>query len=171
MQQAKIISRCLFYFSRFLSVGYLFSVAYALLCIVTGWFVQPYGDNKFLHINYPFTSRPFLNVDNNLPYIIFSFILPLLLYGIFFWLSSNVFRVFFQSRLFTTQNIVQLKRFYVFDIFIPFPAVLLAGFFVPLENAIWVLVLVHGFLGIFVYFLAVIFRQGLYLQNEQDLFI
>jgi hypothetical protein len=144
---------------------------YSAFCLVSGIAIQPYGEGKYLHIMYPFSAHPFLNVDNNLPYILFAFLWPLLLYGIFFWLSARVFRVFFQPKLFTKENISELKRFYLLNIFIPFPAAMLAIFFVPVETVIWGLIVVHLFLGIFAFFLAGIFAQGVNLQNEQDLFI
>jgi hypothetical protein len=92
-------------------------------------------------------------------------------YGIFFWLSSKVFKVFFQTKLFTEENILHLKRFFSYNIFFPLPIVIMASFFVEVESIIWGLVFIHFMLGIFCFFLANIFKQGLYLQNEQDLFI
>ncbi|AZB25462.1 DUF2975 domain-containing protein [Chryseobacterium bernardetii] len=171
MNQTKIISRILFYICSILSAGYLITSLYALLCLTTGFSVTPYGNGKYLHINYPFTQQPFLNIEDNYPYIIFSFMLVLIPYGIFFWLSAKVFRVFFQPKLFTKDHILQLMRFYLFNIFIPLPLVIIASFFVEVENIIWGLVFIHFMLGIFCLFLANIFKQGLHLQNEQDLII
>ncbi|OCA79776.1 hypothetical protein BBH99_17790 [Chryseobacterium contaminans] len=171
MNQTKIISRILFYICSVLSAGYLITALYALLCLATGFSVTSYSNGQFLHINYPFTQQPFLNIEDNYPYIIFSFLLVLIPYGIFFWLSAKVFRVFFQPKLFTKDHILQLKRFYLFNIFFPLPLVIIASFFVEVENIIWGLVFIHFMLGIFCLFLANIFKQGLHLQNEQDLII
>ncbi|WP_419487722.1 DUF2975 domain-containing protein [Chryseobacterium bernardetii] len=171
MNQTKIISRILFYICSILSAGYLITSLYALLCLTTGFSVTQYGNGKYLHINYPFTQQPFLNIEDNYPYIIFSFMLVLIPYGIFFWLSAKVFRVFFQPKLFTKDHILQLMRFYLFNIFIPLPLVIIASFFVEVESIIWGLVFIHFMLGIFCLFLANIFKQGLHLQNEQDLII
>ncbi|KAB1229595.1 DUF2975 domain-containing protein [Chryseobacterium viscerum] len=171
MNQTKIISRILFYICSLLSAGYLITFVYSLFCLITGFSVTPYKEEKFLHINYPFTEQPFLNIENNYPYMIFSFMLVLITYGIFFWLSARVFKVFFQQKLFTQENIIQLKRFYLYNIFIPLPLVIIASFFVEVESMIWGLVFIHFMLGIFCLFLANIFKQGLHLQNEQDLFI
>ncbi|NIF06834.1 DUF2975 domain-containing protein [Chryseobacterium sp. Tr-659] len=171
MNQTKIISRILFYICSVLSAGYLITFAYSLFSLITGFSVTPYREGQFLHINYPFTEEPFLNIENNYPYIIFSFILVLITYGIFFWLSARVFKVFFQQRLFTQENIIHLKKFYLYNIFIPLPLVIIASFFVEVESMIWGLVFIHFMLGIFCLFLANIFKQGLHLQNEQDLFI
>lgn len=171
MSRAKIICKLLFYVCRIAAVAYLGAVCYAAFCLATGWGITPYGEGQYLHINYPFTERPFLNVDNNTPYITFSFLMPLTLYGIFFLLASNVFKVFYQPRLFTIPNLKQLRRFYLLNLVVPVVAAILAGFFVPVEGGIWILVAVHGMLGVFIYLLAVIFKQGLNLQSEQDLFI
>ncbi len=171
MNQTKIISRILFYICSLLSAGYLITFVYSLFCLITGFSVTPYKEGQFLHINYPFTVQPFLNIENNYPYMIFSFMLVLVTYGIFFWLSARVFKVFFQQKLFTQENIIQLKRFYLYNIFLPLPLVIVASFFVEVESIIWGLVFIHFMLGIFCLFLANIFKQGLHLQNEQDLFI
>lgn len=171
MNQTKIISKTLYFICLILEVGYLLTAIYSLICIVTGFAITPYNQNQFFHINFPFTQQPFLNIENNYPYIIFSFLLVLISYGIFFWFSAKVFKVFFQSKLFTHGNIKQLKRFYTYNIFIPLPIVIIASFFVEVESMIWGLVFIHFMLGIFCLFLANIFKQGLHLQNEQDLFI
>ncbi|WP_106916565.1 DUF2975 domain-containing protein [Chryseobacterium aurantiacum] len=171
MNQTKVISKILFYICSLLSAGYLIMVLYSLVCLITGFAITPYKEGRFLHINFPFTEQPFLNIENNYPYILFSFLLVLISYGIFFWLSAKVFRVFFQSTLFNRENILQLKKFYLYNIFIPLPLVIIASFFVEVESIVWGLVFIHFMLGIFCLFLANIFKQGLHLQNEQDLFI
>lgn len=171
MNQTKIISKILYYLCFVLSVGYLLTLVYSVFCLLTGFSVTPYKQNLYLHINYPFTEQPFLNIENNSPYILFSFLTVLMTYGIFFWLSAKVFKVFFQPKLFTESHIAQLKKFYTYNIFFPLPIVVLASFFVEVESIIWGLVFIHFMLGIFSLFLANIFSQGLHLQNEQDLFI
>lgn len=171
MAQTKLISRILYGICLVLSIGYLATAVYSVFCLVTGFAITPYGEDHFLHINYPFTGKPFLNVDNDYGYIVFSFLLILAGYGIFFLLSARVFRVFFQSRLFTRENIQQLKVFYTYNIFFPLPLAVTASFFVEVEAMIWGLVFTHFMLGIFCLFLANIFAQGVNLQNEQDLFI
>jgi len=171
MNQTKAISKILYYLCLLLSGAYLITFVYSVLCLLTGFAITPYKEDLYLHINYPFTEKPFLNIENNYPYILFSFLLVLLSYGIFFWLSAKVFKVFFQEKLFTAENIAYLKRFYSYNIFFPLPVVIIASFFVEVESIIWGLVFIHFMLGIFCLFLANIFKQGLHLQNEQDLFI
>ncbi|QEH42447.1 DUF2975 domain-containing protein [Chitinophaga sp. XS-30] len=170
MKQTKIIAKILYTGSRVLAIGYAITTFYALFCILTGiWTGLP--DEKKLHIFYPFTTEPFLMAENNMLYLIFSFLLPLLLYSMFFWLASNVFRVFREPTLFTPQNIVHLRRFYRFNLITPALATAVGSCFVPVEDFIIALIVVHSFLGVFTYFLAAIFNQGIGLQNERDLFI
>ncbi|MDV3950618.1 hypothetical protein CMT77_00115 [Elizabethkingia anophelis] len=171
MNQNKIISKILYYICCTLSAGYLVTAVYSILCLIAGFAITPYKQNLYLHINYPFTETPFLNIENNYPYIIFSFMTVLIGYGIFFWLSAKVFRVFILPKLFTKENISELRRFYIYNIFFPLPVAILASFFVEVESIVWGLVFIHFMLGIFCLFLANIFSQGLHLQNEQDLFI
>lgn len=171
MDRTKIIARIFSVISRLLAVGYVATVIYSAVCLATKWCITPYGEGKFLHINYPFSQKPFLNIDNNTNYIFFSFLLPILLYGLFFWLTANLFLVFSRSKLFTLSNLLQLKRFYLFNWLAPFPVIIVSSFFVEIESALWLLAVVHGILGVFAWMVAAIFKQGLQLQNEQDLFI
>ena len=171
MNRVKIVSKALYYLSASLALIYSTTVLYSAMCLLSGWNLRAYGAGKYLHILYPFTDKLLMNIDNNLPYILFSFLLPLTLYSLFFWITCGVFRVFYQARLFTAKNVTRLRLFYGFNLIAPITAVLFAAIFVPVESLIWALVSVHLLLDVFAYFLAVIFRQGLQLQNEQDLFI
>ncbi|HVI46843.1 MAG TPA: hypothetical protein VM802_18330 [Chitinophaga sp.] len=171
MNRVKTVAKILFYISGILAFGYFITALYALICLFTNTHISQFKGGTFLRIFYPFTEVPFMIIENNLPYIIFSFLLVLNLYGLFFWLAASVFRVFFQPKLFTQQNLLHLRRFYLLNLFAPGVATALASRFVPVEKEVWALVMIHFFLGIFTYFLAVIFSQGLHLQKEQDLFI
>ncbi|MDQ1096848.1 MULTISPECIES: DUF2975 domain-containing protein [Chryseobacterium] len=171
MNQTKIISRILYYLCMLLSAGYVLTFLYSAVCLLTGFSVNSYDHSRYLRINDPFSRYVSLTVENNPAYILFSFLAVLLAYGIFFGLSAGVFRVFFGQKLFTEKNIAVLKKFYLYNIFFPLPAALVAARFVEVEHVIWGLVFIHFMLGIFCLFLANIFSQGLHLQNEQDLFI
>ncbi len=171
MNQTKIISRILYYLCMLLSAGYVLIFLYSAVCLLTGFAVHSYDHNRYLQIGDPLAGHPWLTVENNPAYILLSFLTVLLAYGIFFALSAGVFRVFFQQKLFTQKNIAVLKKFYLYNIFFPLPAALVAARFVEVEHVIWGLVFIHFMLGIFCLFLANIFSQGLHLQNEQDLFI
>jgi hypothetical protein len=171
MNGTKIFSRILFYITRLLAVFYFFVTALSLLALTTHWGLGLTEDGKYFHVYYPFTTKPFLNGDYNLHYIIFYFLLVLGLYGLFFLLVSNVFRVFFQPKLFTAFGVRHLKRFYLANFIIPGALVLTTSFFTEVDDSSQILVVLHFILGVFAFFLAAIFNQGLNLQKEQDLFI
>ncbi|TWI85820.1 Protein of unknown function (DUF2975) [Lacibacter cauensis] len=171
MGKTKLIAKFIAFFSRVLAIAYLLMAVYSSICLTTKCFVTPYGNGQYLHINYPFSQKPFLNVDNNASYIFFSFLLPIILYALFFLLTGNLFAVFSKTKLFTHYNLSELKKFYLFNWFIPFPAIIISSFFVEIINMIWLLAIIHCIFGIFTWMVAAIFKQGLRLQNEQDLFI
>ena len=95
----------------------------------------------------------------------------LFLVGLFFGLLSNVFKLFFQPKLFTQNGVTHLKRFYVANMILPTIALVLASVYTEVEELAIFFVVIHFFLGIFAFFLAAIFQQGVNLQNEQDLII
>ncbi|MDX6188655.1 DUF2975 domain-containing protein [Flavobacterium sp. Fl-318] len=171
MKTTHLVSKILFYITRFLAVLYFALAAYSALALTTGWFLNFREGGKYFQICYPFTNHPLMLGDYNTPYIIFEFLSPLSLYGLFFLLISNVFKVFFQPKLFTQNGITHLRQFYLANLFIPGIVILLSSIFVSLDNEVAIFIVLHFMLGIFAYFLAAIFKQGLSLQNEQDLFI
>ncbi|WKL47739.1 DUF2975 domain-containing protein [Flavobacterium pectinovorum] len=171
MKTTHIVSRILFYFARFLAIVYFILALYSVFTLATGVFLTFEENGKYFQVCYPFTTHPLMLGDYNLPYILFDFLAPLSLYGIFFLLSSNVFKLFYQPKLFTTNGILHLRRFYLSNLLIPGIVIFIASFFVPLDNEVSLFIVLHGMLGVFAYFLAAIFKQGLNLQNEQDLFI
>ena len=171
MNRAKFICKILFYITFLLGLLYLLTVLYSSACLITGWGTNIYGEGKYLHILYPFTQTPFLNVDNNTAYKLFSYLLPLSFYALFFLQASQVFKAFTKPKLFAIPNLGQLKRYYWLNLLLPLVGTVVASFFVEVEGSIAILIGVHFILGIFAFLLAEIFRQGLKLQNEQDLYI
>lgn len=171
MNSVKIVSRILFYITRVLSIAYFAMAALSVFALSTGLGLGFREDRKYFSVFYPFTTAPFLNGDYNLPYIVFYFLLPISLYGLFFLLVSNVFKVFFQPRLFTEYGIGRLKGFYLANLIIPGATILLTSIFTEVDNASIVFVALHFILGVFAFFLAAIFKQGVHLQNQQDLII
>jgi hypothetical protein len=154
-----------------LSIAYFAMAALSVFALSTGLGLGFREDRKYFSVFYPFTTAPFLNGDYNLPYIVFYFLLPISLYGLFFLLVSNVFKVFFQPRLFTEYGIGRLKGFYLANLIIPGATILLTSIFTEVDNASIVFVALHFILGVFAFFLAAIFKQGVHLQNQQDLII
>lgn len=171
MQTVKIVSRILFYFARLLSFLYAAMAINSLIALSTGRWLLLDDTGKFFKVCFPFTQRAYLIGDYNLPYIIFDFLLPLALYSLFFLLLSNVFKQFHQPRLFTHKGVTHLTRFYRSNFIVPGVAVLLSAFFSVVDDIALPIIFFHAVLGIFAFFLAAIFKQGLRLQSEQDLFI
>lgn len=172
MKNVNIIASILFYITRFVAILYLITTLYSLISILTEWSFITKENDKYFSICYPFTDTPFLNGENHWGYKIFNFLIPIGFYGLFFLLVSNVFNVFKQVKLFTEYGVRQLKYFYLSNIFIPPFTILLAAFFAgDIEEGLEWVAVIHFFLGVFAYFLAAIFKQGLHLQNEQDLYI
>lgn len=171
MRTTYIVSKILFYVTRFLAIVYFTLALYSVLTLSTGWSLTFKDSGKYFQVCYPFTDYPLMLGDYNLPYIIFDFLAPLSLYGLFFLLISNVFKVFFQPKLFTQNGINHLRRFYLANLLLPVITIFIASIFVPLDNEVSIFIVLHFMLGVFAYFLAAIFKQGLNLQNEQDLFI
>jgi hypothetical protein len=171
MNSVKIVSRILFYITRVLSFAYFFSALLSVFALTTGLGLGFSKEKKYFHVFYPFTKIPFLIGDYNIPYIVFTFLLPISLYGLFFLLVSNVFKVFFQPRLFTQYGIGRLKGFYLANLIIPGVTILLTSIFTEVDDAAVVFIALHFILGVFAFFLAAIFKQGVHLQNQSDLII
>jgi hypothetical protein len=172
MKSVRLISQVLFYVTRLLSILYAAIFLHAFIAIIfkTGHYNITANGNRF-EIYYPFTSKPFLLGDNHTTYILFDFLLLLISYGLFFLLLSNVFNGFAQPKLFTKKGYKYLRWFYLCNLLIPLVILLLLSIFYIVSSEATIIVLLHMVAGIFAWFLAVIFRQGLQLQNEQDLFI
>lgn len=171
MNHLKLVSKLLFYLSRFLAGFYFLMATHSGIALLTGWSLNVKENGRYFQVYFPFTKTPVLNGDYNIPYIFLEFLIPLSLYGLFFLLLGNVFKVFFQTRLFTNNGVTHLKRFYLSNFIIPAVMVLLVSFIDnPEIDGIMVIVL-HAIIGVFAYFLAAIFKQGLALQDEKDLFI
>jgi hypothetical protein len=172
MKNVKIIATILFYITRFVAILYFVTTFYSLISSLSEWSFITRENGKYFSICFPFTETPFLNGENNWAYKIFNFLVPIGFYGIFFLLLSNVFNAFKQPKLFTQYGVNQLKWFYMANIFMPSITILLASIFAgDIEEGLEWVAVIHFFLGVFAYFLSAIFKQGLQLQNEQDLYI
>jgi hypothetical protein len=172
MNSSKIISKILYYICRILGIAYLVIGIYSTFSIITKWsYIEKEGGRNFA-VCLPFTNTPILNGENNIGYMLFSFIFPMLFYGLFFYVMSNVFRLFNLPKLFTTKAVRQLEWFYWLNITVPWILILLASiFYGKIEEGFDMLAVVHFILGGFAYFIAKIFSQGVKLQNDQDLII
>lgn len=119
-------------------------------------------------IFYPFTSNPFLLGDYTNSYFLIS-TSTILLYGTFLWLLSYVFKAFKQTKLFIPKSVSRLEKFYLFNISVPILFLFFLAFFGhELRDAV-IIAFLHIMIGVFAFFMAAIFKQGLLLQEEQDL--
>ncbi|RYF89554.1 MAG: DUF2975 domain-containing protein [Chitinophagaceae bacterium] len=87
------------------------------------------------------------------------------------WLLSQVFKTFTQKKLFTQTGINHLQRFYLANLILPGIAYIVLLLVNEEAEDVFMLVMLHAIIGVFAYFIAAIFRQGVLLQNEQDLYI
>jgi len=172
LKNVRIVSKTLFFITKILAAFYIAVTGYAAISTLSGFSFLVKDDGKRFAVCFPFTQTPFLNGENDWGYIVFNFLLPLGFYGAFFWLTSNVFKAFFQTRLFTEKGLRQLRYFYVINI-CALPIIILAAKVSTgkIEEGLTGATVIHIILGVFAYFLASLFRQGLNLQNEQDLFV
>ncbi len=170
MQQVRFISSFLYWLSRILAIPYLLTAAYIVLAAIAGGkLLQPIDNGRRFRINFPFTEQPFLLGDSPSFWYLFEMIAFIGLYGIFFWLLGNVFRLFRQEKLFTEKGVKTLRIFYLLNLLVPLPF-LIAHIVLRYEvETLVILTVLHAVVGVFAYFMAVIFSRGLQLQTEQDL--
>jgi purine-cytosine permease-like protein len=64
---------------------------------------------------------------------------------------------------------VKLSRFYLTNLIVPAAFLVLLAFFGHEIIDILRITLLHLVIGVFAYFMAAIFKQGVHLQEEQDL--
>lgn len=172
MRPVRIVARILYYLSLvlcfFYTVGGLY-VAYATVFKAGSSFRLIEDGRKFV-VSTPFGDRPYFIGDNYTGYMV-QMVSLLLLYGLFFWLLSQVFKTFSQKKLFTQTGINHLQRFYLSNLIIPGIAYIILMMVNEEAEDVFMLVILHAIIGVFAYFIAAIFKQGVLLQNEQDLYI
>lgn len=170
MKTVRVVSRILFIVTRLVSVCYLASFLLSAVAFATGWSLNIIDQGRRFEVCYPFSNVPYLLGEYNGGYIL-MFLLLLGLYALFFFLVGNVFTVFTQSKLFTEHAIKQLKIFYAANLVLPLTATFIISPFYNVDSPVEILIALHALLGIFTYFMAAIFGQGVHLQKEQDLII
>ncbi|UUC43846.1 DUF2975 domain-containing protein [Flavobacterium cerinum] len=170
MKKVRLLATTLFYITRTAAIPYLLTALYCVICFVLGTVQYTEGGERFI-IHYPFTQKRYLLGDSTEFYYIFEMIAFIGLYGVFFWLLGTVFDAFRQPRLFTEKNVGRLKLFYTLNFIVPLPF-LIGHLWYSYEVSLLIsLTFLHFVIGIFAYFMAAIFEQGLNLQAEQDLYI
>ncbi|USD24719.1 DUF2975 domain-containing protein [Flagellimonas marinaquae] len=169
MKKTRVLSTILYAITRSLAWIYLVIALYGGFAWLTKTNIRT--EHTRAIINYPFSDVSFLILDNNWSYFLFAFLLPVSSYTLFFWLLSNVFKVFYREKLFTQPNVAHLKRFYAANLIFPIVLVAFSSFFIEIDKGIFIIVALHLVLGVFIFIISEIFNQGLSLQNEQDLYI
>lgn len=171
MNQVRIISTGLFFITRILAVPYIATTIYLIIIFVfRPSFLNIIEGGRRFEVFYPFTQTPYL-IGYNETFYIAEMIAFIGLYGIFFWLLGTVFQTFREKKLFSLRAVKRLKTFYLVNFLVPLPILILhVVFSYEIVTTIF-FSLLHAVLGVFTYFMAAIFKQGLHLQNEQDLYI
>jgi hypothetical protein len=171
MKRTRILAAVLFYLGRLVSICYLLSGTHALITLAfkTSDLRDVVGEKNY-RINFPFTDQGFLLIERRLDYIA-EMIAFLLLYGLFFWLLANIFKTFREPKLFTPTGVRRLTIFYVLNFSIPMIFLVIHIITNYEISTMIIIAFLHFVLGVFAYFMAAIFRQGLHLQKEQDLYI
>lgn len=175
MKTVRLTATLLFYVSRAAAALYMITAAYATAIIFAlfiyrqppEWLPIRIIQDRF-EIFYPFTQSPFLLGD----YTNEFFAILLLVtwgYAAFLLLLSEVFNTFKQRRLFTVRGVWRLNVFYLSNLLVP-TLILIAFLIMGLEvRDLLLITFLHVVIGVFAFFMAGIFRQGLLLQEEQDL--
>jgi len=170
MKQVRLLASGLFYFTRIIALAYLATALHCILSFVfrTAYIGEINGQVRF-KIFFPFTQTPFLLGDEYSFFYIFELIAFMTLYGIFFWTLGNIFKTFRAEKLLTPLGVKRLKVFYILNFSVP---VLFLIMHLALSYEVSTLIILtglHAVVGVFAYFMAAIFRQGLKLQTEHDL--
>ncbi|CAM3825560.1 DUF2975 domain-containing protein [Mucilaginibacter galii] len=170
MKSVHFIAKILLHLSRLLAMIYFITFVYALISLEgKSASVLLHDANSQFIIYLPFTHIPFLLGFYNPIYIWVEFLPLFILYAFFFVLLSYVFGVFTQERLFTHRGYHYLRVFYLANFTLPVIMLFLTELLSEASFDAWGIVGLHLLLGIFIFFMAAIFKQGLKLQDEQDL--
>ena len=165
------LSSILFYLTRAIASVYGLIVSYAVL-VFTMHLVWPdaaplaVADGRF-EIFYPFTSKVFLLGEMDATYLM-QMLGLMTLYAVFFWLLGNVFLTFRQITLFTPKGVRRLNLFWLYSITAPVLSIVSLTILNEIEPAAQLISILHIIIGIFAYFMAAIFKQGLKLQVQQE---
>jgi hypothetical protein len=171
MKLVRVISAFAYYISRAVAILYLLTVVHLTVSVLFKLSTLKLLNQGRFAITYPFSSKNFLlGSAYNFNYIM-EMSLLIAFYCFFFWLLGNVFQTFRQKKLFTVWGIIRLKWFYLINLlFCPVLFIILS--LISTEDYPYmVMCIAHGIMGIFAFFIAAIFEQGVNLQNDQDLII
>ena len=171
MKTTRIISTLLFYFVRIIAFLYSLTTVYvAIVTIFKTNALRVLEHNRFA-VCYPFTDKNFILGSAYTFHYITEMLVTLAFYSLFFFGLSNVFQTFKQTKLFTARGVFHLKIFYITNLLMA-PIIFSCISINPTEDFPYFAMIVgHAIIGIFAFFIAAIFQQGLHLQTDQDLII
>ena len=173
MKAAKLLANVLFHLSRLAALLYAAIAFYVgavlLLFSVTGKGPIAVSDSRFT-VYYPFTGKPFFLGEYSLSFIVVS-IVSMFIYVLFIWLLSEVFNAFRGERLFTPGNVKRLWRFSMLNLLTPAAGIAFLLVVGELYSSAIMIAMLHLLIGVFAFFMLTIFKQGLELQQEQDLIL
>lgn len=174
MKTVRLVATILNILTRLLAVIFWAVALYAFVVLfcslhtsITGLPIELKNNGSFV-IFYPFTRTPFLLGDHNHSFFLIS-TSTIALYGVFLWLLSLVFKAFRQAKLFIPTSVSRLERFYLFNISVPIIFLAFLAFAGHEVRDVIIITFLHLMIGVFAFFMAAIFKQGLVLQEEQDL--
>lgn len=175
MKSIRLPSNILFYIcypiSRLYGIAAVYVVGVILLSYINNgaWVPINVVNERFI-IYYPFTSTAFVLGDYTPGYLV-PVLATMIFYTVFLLTLTGVFNALRQKKLFVENGTIHLSRFYKVNVLLPL-MLLLAAFIYSPEPADFVMItFLHEILGLFAFFMAAIFNQGLELQAEQDLTI
>ena len=173
MKAVRFVANILFYISRVFSILFFTITVYALAVLILSKLSHSSGlpveiESDRFKIFYPFTRTTFLLGDYTASYLITS-LFTIAFYGLFLWLLSEVFHAFRQTKLFTKRSVNRLSRFYITNLIAPVLFLILLACWSEEFSDIIRIIFLHLVIGVFAFFMAAIFKQGLLLQEEQDM--
>lgn len=173
MKTVRLTATVLFYFSRAGAYLFLGTALYAAAVVLLYYYIAARWlpievKGQYFTLFYPFTAKAFLLGDYTTSYL-FTNLSIVIFYGFFLWLLSDVFRAFRQQKLFTEKSVTRLSRFYITNLIVPILFLLLVVKFQNEMSDLIRIIFLHLVIGVFAFFMAAIFKQGLILQEEQDL--
>ncbi len=180
MKTVRVVASFLYQITKLLGFLYLLLALYGFVTVMlfksgVGWAPMNIntagaGTGSIFEIYYPFTRSIFLRGEYISSYMIIYFI-SILFYGLFLLFLSGVFKAFKQKRLFTQNGFQQLNRFFWINLAGPILILLVYVLYGESLNDILKITLLHLVIALFAFFMAAIFKQGLFLQEEQDLIL
>jgi len=165
MKKIRFIAFILYYLTGVLAALVLATAIYATMVVLIythtqhSYLIPMEVDRGYFTIFFPFTHARFLLGDYTTEYLTTSLV-TVVLYGIFLLLLSNVFRSFTKPKLFTPKSIGRLSAFYIYNFAAPIACIIIVMSFGAQINDALMLSFLHFMIGVFAWFMAVIFKQG-----------